>query len=46
MEYTFKNIIATFDSSKNLEIANQAFANEIIFDQDLSVSVFWNLKFY
>ena len=45
MLHTFKDIIATFDSSKNLEIVNQAFANEMIFAQDLSMSVFWNLKF-
>ena len=40
-----KDIIATFDNNRNLEIVNQAFANEMIFAQDLSMSVFWNLKF-
>ena len=45
MLHRFKDIITRFDSSKNLEIVNQAFANEMIFAQDLSMSVFWNLKF-
>lgn len=45
MAHTLKDIIATFDSNRNLEIVNQAFANEIIFAQDLSMSVFWDLKF-
>lgn len=45
MIHTLKDIIATFDSNRNLEIVNQAFANEIIFAQDLSMSVFWDLKF-
>ena len=42
---TLKNIIATVNSNKNLEIVNQAFANETLFDQDLSMSVFWDLTF-
>lgn len=45
MTNTLKDIIARFDSNRNLEIVNQAFANEIIFAQDLSMSVFWDLKF-
>lgn len=45
MTHTLKDIIATFDSNRNLEIVNQTFANEIIFAQDLSMSVFWDLKF-
>ena len=40
-----KDIIATFDSNRNLEIVNQVFVNEIIFAQDLSMSVFWDIKF-
>jgi uncharacterized protein YjbI with pentapeptide repeats len=45
MTHTLKDIIAIFDSNRNLEIVNQAFANEIIFAQDLSMSVFLDLKF-
>ncbi len=45
MPHTLNDIIATVDSSKNLEIFNQAFANEGIFAQNLSMSVFWDLKF-
>ena len=45
MTHTLKDIIATFDSNRNLEIVSQTFANEIIFAQDLSMSVFWDLKF-
>mgnify|MGYP001232982002 CR=1 FL=1 len=45
-----KDIIATsnssgFDSTKNLEAFNQVFANETIFAQELSMSVFCDLKF-
>ena len=46
MTNTLKDIIAaTFDSNKNLEITSQAFENETIFTQDLSMSVFWDRKF-
>ena len=45
MPNTFRDIIATFDNSKNLKIVDQAFANEIIVAQDLSISVFGDLKF-
>jgi len=45
MTQTFKDTLATLETSKNLEVGNQAFANEISFDQDLSISVFWDLKF-
>jgi len=41
----FKDIIAKLDSCKNLEIIDQAFSNEIVFDQDLSMSFFCDLKF-
>lgn len=45
MTHTLKDIIKTSDNNRNLEIVNQAFTNEIIFAQDLSMSVFWDLKF-
>ena len=46
MTATLKDIIATFNNnSRNLEIVNQAFANKILFAQNLSMSVFWDLKF-
>ena len=47
MIYALKDIIATFDSNRNLELVNQAFANEIIFAQDLSTqheSWTWEIK--
>ena len=31
MTHTLKDIIATFDSNRNLEIVNQAFTNEAFF---------------
>ena len=40
MKKKLKDIITTFGSNKNLEIGSQAFANEISFAQDLSMSVF------
>lgn len=45
MTQTFNDILATLENSKSLEVGNQAFTNEIIFDQDLSMSVFWDLNF-
>jgi hypothetical protein len=45
MMQTFTNILATLENSKNLEVKNQAFENEIIVDQELSISVLCNLKF-
>lgn len=42
---TFNGIIATLENSQSLEVGNQAFKNEIILDQDLSMSVFWDLHF-
>ena len=46
MAPTLKEIItATFDNNKNLEIANQAFENETILTQDLSMAVFLNVQF-
>lgn len=33
----FKDIIAKLESSKFLEISDQAFSNEIVFDKDLSI---------
>lgn len=41
----FKDIIAKLESSKFLEISDQAFSNEIVFDKDLSMSFFCDLKF-
>lgn len=42
---TFNCIIETLETSHSFDIENQAFKNEIILDQDLSMSVFLNLHF-
>ena len=42
---TLKEILEISNNNNNLEIVNQAFTNEIIFTQDLSMSVFCDLKF-
>jgi hypothetical protein len=36
MTRTFNDILGTLENSKSLEVGNQAFTNEIIFNQDLS----------
>lgn len=41
----FKEIIARLDSSNNLEIVAETFVDEIIFNKNLSMSVFSDLKF-
>ena len=45
MTQTFNDILATLENSKSLEVGNQAFTNGTVFDQDLSMSVFWDLNF-
>jgi len=45
MTQTFNDILATLENSKSLEVGNQAFTNGMVFDQDLSMSVLWDLNF-
>ena len=45
MTQTFNDILATLENSKSLEVGNQAFTNGMVFDHDLSMSVFWDLNF-
>ena len=45
MTKKFKDTITTLNSSNNLEIVAETFVDEIIFNEDLSMSVFCDLKF-
>ena len=46
MTNILKDIIKAFNNTDtNLEIFNKGFADEIIFDQDLSGLIYWDIKF-